>query len=240
MLNQFHDVLPGTTISLVIDDVMEIYTRRSSQARELIEAALRVVYSETSAVESPEVGTAAIDPLRLERQQVVSTSDGFAVAHTNDLGVGKVEAAPNTISSPSARVSGSEAQLENDHFKLIISEGRITSLVDKRLERELILAGPGSPNGGLVLYEDYPLRYDAWDAEVYHLDTYTLLTFDELVAEEAPLRASIVATAKFGKSVAKLTVSGSRLGAVKNADDSSRSMPCGPARQIALSAWMPI
>jgi alpha-mannosidase len=96
--------------------------------------------------------------------------------------------------------------LENDIFCLRITDGRITSLVDKRLDRELILAGPGAPDGGLIIYEDYPLRYDAWDAEIYHLDTYTLLSFDEVTVENTPLRSSLVATARFGKSVAKLTV----------------------------------
>ena len=82
----------------------------------------------------------------------------------------------------------------------------MTSLIDLALNRELILAGPGAETGGLMLYEDYPLAYDAWDVEIYHLQSYQTILFDQIELVEAPLRASLVATARFGKSTVKLTV----------------------------------
>ncbi len=110
-------------------------------------------------------------------------------------------------SAPSAQADGADHVLENAQFRLVISRGRITSLYDKREARELILPGPGADTAGFMLYEDFPLNYDAWDAEVYHLEMGKALVFDtvEIVAN-GPLRASIKATARFGKSVASMTV----------------------------------
>lgn len=229
MLNQFHDVLPGTTISLVIDDVMDIYHRRSAQAKQLIEQTLKVLYPGTSMKDTPTIGDLAIDPLRLKGQHVIQTNNGFAIARTDDHGVGQVVAGHEGISFPSARIDGDSAELMNDHFKLTISEGRITSLIDEQLGRELILAGPGAESGGLIIYEDYPLRYDAWDAEVYHLDTYTSINFDEMSVENSPLRASLIATASFGKSRVKLTVS-----TVQAAEKRSRAHNSSPLMRSGL------
>lgn len=208
LLNCFHDVLPGTTISLVVDDVMDIYRRRSKQGKELLEKALATAYPGTEAITAPTDGSAlVIDPLRTEREELVQNAQGdLVLVKTDSTGLGGIVPAPANASAPKAYVEGDKHILENDHFRFVISSGRITSLVDKRLDRELILAGPGSPNGGLNLYEDYPLRYDAWDAEIYHLDMCTLLEFNEVTPEETPLRASLTALARFGKSVASLKV----------------------------------
>ena len=67
---------------------------------------------------------------------------------------------------------------------------------------------PVSEDCGLVIFEDFPLQYDAWDVEIYHLDSCRSIKFDEVsVSLQDPLRASLRAVAKFGKSTAALTVS---------------------------------
>jgi len=207
-LNQFHDVLPGTTISLVIDDVNEMNDKNSRKAKYLIEQALKAIYPQSKSISAPvNQSTLIIDPIRTERSELVANAHGeYVLIQTGKNGLGSIVPTPRNASAPLARSEGDCHVLENDHFKLVISGGRMTSLFDKRQARELILAGPGAPNGGLNLYEDYPLRYDAWDAEIYHLDMCTLLTFDEVVLKQTPLRSSLTATARFGKSVAELKV----------------------------------
>ncbi|KAG2746361.1 glycoside hydrolase family 38 protein [Suillus brevipes Sb2] len=49
--------------------------------------------------------------------------------------------------------------LRNANARLTISEGRISSLIDVRLGRELI---PKGSSGGLVVFEDRPNYWDAW------------------------------------------------------------------------------
>jgi len=210
MLNQFHDVLPGTTISLVVDDVLAIYKRRISQAEGLIETALTSLYPGSHPVQSVqdiESLVIAIDSLRLNRNELVTLSDGCVLVQTGKDGSSKVNKPSNGDGSgPRAYQEDDKHILENGDFKMTISQGRITSLVDRQIRRELILPGPGADDGGLTLYEDYPLEWDAWDVEVYHLDSYEVLRFQEIDISSTGERAALKATVKFGQSKAVLTV----------------------------------
>lgn len=64
--------------------------------------------------------------------------------------------------------------MQNDQLKLEIVDGVVTSLYDLKAEREVI------PRGGranqLVIFDDKPLYWQAWDVEVYHLDSRKELT----------------------------------------------------------------
>jgi alpha-mannosidase len=221
MLNQFHDVIPGTSIRLANEDAWAIYDTRSKQAEQLIGEALDVLVrsSETSPSDSEE-SIAVIDALRLARSEVIemtdvsypdktttSTAKTYHLIDTDESGVGTVVKSSSQRTSPTATCNGDSAILENAHFRLEINGGRLTSLIDIPLQRELILPGPGADDAGLMLYDDYPLAYDAWDAEIYHLDQCRHLKFTSVeVTASHTLRASIAATAMFGKSRVTLTV----------------------------------
>jgi hypothetical protein len=58
-----------------------------------------------------------------------------------------------------------------------------------------------------MIYEDLPLSYDAWDAEVYHLDMGREVIFEEVEVFNGPLRSALRCTARFGKSRVVLVVS---------------------------------
>jgi alpha-mannosidase len=241
LLNQFHDVLPGTSIRMAIDDALEIYERRIAQTEQLIEAALESLLPRSSAADgiSPTASVLVIDPLRLPRKEIVvvdqpvaphlqvptqTMSDGRALAllESNASGTGAF-VTPKRVQSPKAERFEDAFVLSNAHFRLTIVNGRITSLVDVPLERELILPGPRADDAGLMLYEDLPLAYDAWDTEIYHLDCGRALHFDKVeVADEGPLRASLRAESSFGQSRVILTVSQECF----QADVRSRSTRC--------------
>lgn len=223
LLNQFHDVLPGTSIKSAIDDALDIYTRRKAEAQQLLNGALG---SLLNGVDSPTGEICVLDPIRLGRQELISvpaelakhvattnqvTADKslLAIAQVGSTGVGSLVDA-NDLIPPSARIDGTRHILANAHFELVIEHGRITSFVDLALDRELIAAGPRAETGGLDIFDDLPLAYDAWDAEVYHLDCAQTLKFSRVeVGESGALRASLRAFAEFGSSVAVVTVSGS-------------------------------
>lgn len=197
MLAQFHDCIPGTTIRPVVDDNLEIYSKRSTQAKRLVQAALDILATDSK--------PCVIDPLRLQRSQVFEQNGQLAWLETDSHGLGSL-IERNDLSAPRAYQEGNRYVLRNTRFELVISEGRITSLVDLAANRELITVGPGAVDGGLVLYEDYPLTYDAWDAEIYHLKSYTTLKFTEVSIEESPLRASLIGKVSFGRSSAIVKV----------------------------------
>jgi alpha-mannosidase len=214
MLNQFHDVLPGTSIQAANEDVREIYARRITQGTELLRDVLARLCGEGSHL-------TVLDPLRLRRLQVmemphsVSVPDGSSARtgerrlgfiKTDQYGVGQVIPIPDGIVAPRAYREGDSFVLENTQYRLRISNGRIASLIDLRLRRELIAAGPGTETGGLMLYEDLPLAYDAWDAEIYHLDCCRELEFGDVEVINGSLRSSLRATAKFGSSTVHMMV----------------------------------
>jgi alpha-mannosidase len=244
LLNQFHDVLPGTSIKMVVDDALEIYGQRLPQAEKLLESALSSLLPVSKAMNgfTPDSADTVIlvDPLRLARQQVIEigthiadavdalyqTLPGdriLALAQTNDAGIGSL-VRPQAVSSPSATTSGDKHVLTNTHFQLTIEGGRLTSLIDLGLQRELILEGPRAKTGGLMLYEDLPLAYDAWDAEIYHLDCATTINFDSVeVTANGPLRASLTGRAQFGDSEVFVTVGKVQWHVINT---SSRLTPC--------------
>ena len=214
LLNQFHDVLPGTSIKLAIDDAVEIYIKREKQARILLEKALDALLPSNRS-ETPTI----IDPIRVSRNQVVEVESAFSsvsvqkgsnrsLAHVSTQQDGTLALGTQGLVAPTASSDGSRYTVANSQFRLTISDGRLTSLYDIALERELIRPGPRVANGGLMLYQDLPLAYDAWDAEVYHLDCATELEFTKVeIVAEGPLRASIRAEAVFSDSIVALTFS---------------------------------
>lgn len=173
-----------------------------------------------------DVELVGMDPVRLPRAEVTEIDSALAavlgeqqvrqdqgqttlvVMSTDHVGVSRVAAPATSGSAPRAYQDGDAWRLENDHFTFAIESGRITSLYDRVEDRELILAGSTVKTGGLVTYDDFPLAYDAWDAEIYHLDCSHEISFGEVrVVAEGPLRASLEAVARFGKSIVTMTVS---------------------------------
>lgn len=214
-----------------IDDTLEMYEKQLTITAPLIEQALDVILPSAATsnghAEAAKNSTciAAADPVRLPRCEVVSldkslaglsplsriqnhTAGAFALLSTDESGNNHVVDSPEGIQSPKAYQHGEAYIVENAHFRLTISNGRITSLFDLVDSRELILAGNSAQTGGLMTYDDFPLAYDAWDAEIYHLDCSHVIDFSEVkVKDNGPLRASLLATAKFGDSTVAMVVS---------------------------------
>ena len=58
-------------------------------------------------------------------------------------------------------------ELRNAQYAVKVTDGAIVSLYDIKAERELIQKGKKAAQ--LVIYDDKPLYWQAWDVEVYHL-----------------------------------------------------------------------
>lgn len=200
-MGQFHDCLPGTTIKAVVDDNLEIYARRTAESEKLLDAAL-------DALRSGKEGSTVIDPLRLARNEIYESNGKYSWLTTNTSGLGALSSSPSDLTLPKVSSSGANYTISNARYTVTLSSKRITSMYDHVNSREIIAPGVGTESAGFMLYDDFPLTYDAWDAEVYHLQMGKEIEFEKVeIKEEGGMRASLVATAKFGKSTAKLTVS---------------------------------
>ncbi|RSH89663.1 Glycoside hydrolase, 38 vacuolar alpha mannosidase [Saitozyma podzolica] len=224
LLCDFHDVLPGTSIKMVVDDAIEIYARRTKEAAALLDGALDVYRSSSGGVNTsggPQY-LAAFDSMRIRRRQVIQVPSQYAellpqhqtVDASTVLGLlsaehgqGHFASSPEGAVTPSATFDGKSYVLRNADFELTVSAGRIVSIVDIKEKRDLVRPGPGASTAGLMIYEDLPLSYDAWDAEVYHLEMGREVIFEEVEVFNGPLRSALRCTARFGKSRVVLVIS---------------------------------
>ena len=204
LINQFHDVLPGTSIALANIDVMDIYQRRIEETQHLIDMTLEVL---TTPAEPGQI--LIVDPLRIPRHQIVEVDGTFHLTQIGATGSGQVIPPPKSRRDPSAYKDGDTYVLENRHVRMSLCHGRIMSLFDRELNKELIAPSTEASGGGLMLHQDMPLRFDAWDIEIYHLNSFQALEFTTIEIKQtgSPLVAALTATSTFGISRATLIFS---------------------------------
>ncbi|KAI0041688.1 glycoside hydrolase family 38 protein [Auriscalpium vulgare] len=234
LLNQFHDVLPGSAIGMVYDDAEQLYSEVREDGNELLEEAFRVLFPSSLPLISANVDKLTrastlvgynttffprrdvvkvplSGPAKALGGSVLQTSadgcDGYALldgAQGRSLvTTGELVAADLQVSAQSH--GEGHFVLKNSQVQLTLENGRITSLLDVKLGRELI---PTGHTGGLLIFEDRPNYWDAWDVEIHHLEKAEKLKFEGVkIVASGPLRASIEAQVKYGKSTILVTAS---------------------------------
>ena len=173
LLNQFHDVLPGSSITQVYIDAAAHYAdiRRSGTA--LLQQAL----AELAAADGSgkRTKTERADGQRGHR---VYNSLGWARSELLPGGR-RVRVPPMSFAYPEPEEPANGAApiarpqqsggwvLENEHLRASVSAaGRLTSLVHKASGREALR----TEGNVFMMYDDVNLFWDAWDAEVFHLE----------------------------------------------------------------------
>ncbi|KAL8280086.1 hypothetical protein RQP46_007416 [Phenoliferia psychrophenolica] len=232
LLNQFHDVLPGSAIGMVYVDAEKIYAEVAEKGAALLEEALLAILpgsSPASDLHAAGDELIAVNTTPFARREIakipLATARGLAgaaiqlshdgaayVLLDNPKGNAFVSAtswsALEQAKMPSARARavGDSFVLSNAQLEVKINKkGRITSIIDLELNRQLIDDGK---TAGFVLFEDRPNNWDAWDVDLFHLETKSEVNATSVkVLEDGPLRASIVATYHIGKSVVKAFIS---------------------------------
>lgn len=88
-------------------------------------------------------------------------------------------------------LSASSSSLENEFLKVTVdpSAGEVTSVYDKRHDRELY--EPGRDGNRIQIYDDNPARYDAWNIKIGD-ERYLDRVGDVEVVESGPVRATIL------------------------------------------------
>lgn len=97
--------------------------------------------------------------------------------------------------------------LQNDQLRVQVSHGLITSIYDRKADREVI--APGGKGNQFVIFDDKPLYWQAWDVEVYHLDSRKELSVaDTEISENKPFRVAVTSRVKISeKSYLTSTIS---------------------------------
>lgn len=204
LLCQFHDCLPGTSIEMCYDDSDELYAEVFERGQVLLRDALTTLgFSESS--KEDETNLVAINTLPWARaeigrgsQSARSTSNNNCAILRSDGGIGQVERFSASARRPRAsikQVKSGVFELANDDFKVLVENGVITSLYDLKARREVV--PKGSKANQFVLFDDKPLYWQAWDVEVYHLESRKELeTIKSEIKESGPDRVAVVARVK--------------------------------------------
>jgi alpha-mannosidase len=218
LTNQFHDILPGTSVT-------EVYTESATQHAEIQATAARlsdtalsslngkgksiVVWNtagwdrrDTAILSARSVGKneGVINADgKLVASQVVETPDGKALlfeANVPALGSTEFMVAKNAVVSsgkaPKATLTHGGATLDNAFFNVRIdTKGHITRIRDKRYNREVL--PKGAVANELQMFDDRPADWTAWDIDFNFEET--MWTVDNVasmdVTESGPVRATV-------------------------------------------------
>lgn len=210
-LNQFHDILPGSSIHDVYVDSDEDYARIASLANSARSIALDKLASHVSGdvlVINPTSfvrNDLALLPEALATGYHLATADGTAI-HTQSVKNGTLfvttDLAPYSVNalnivtgeapSSMSNLKVASDYLENDFVRVeLSSEGDIKRIYDKANQRE-VLASDALANQ-FQAFEDRPMQFDAWDIDIYYDDKQWLSDPASKieVVEEGSLRATI-------------------------------------------------
>jgi alpha-mannosidase len=218
LLNQFHDVIPGTSIHEVFEDVHQLYSELFASGNKLLDEVIaRLTKAKVSSdgaymfvSNSVPFERNVVVPLTWAQAAASPTARVQRLADGSAIGVvsapaggmlcnlpGELLIAPPHAGEPSAR----EFMGPNDVPLVVLSNGTISATFARKSgrlvslvlgERECIAEGQSANR--FVIHDDVPLFWDAWDVDVFHLEKYRTIDVVEsykLVAEFGPVRASI-------------------------------------------------
>lgn len=219
-LCQFHDCLPGSCIEMCYRDCDKIYLELFEEGYRLLGKAVRALRLRDAP--GPDTELVAINTLLWPRAELVklpktalkysgqACADGTGYAFLNSGGSGLATVQDMNDTSPKVSVTETSKDvfvLENDCLKVKIEGGAITSLIDLVNDRQIIPEGKKANQ--LVIMDDKPLYWQAWDVEVYHLETRKELPPGNVsILESGPLKASVLVETKISEeSWIKTTIS---------------------------------
>lgn len=188
LLNQFHDIIPGSSIGPVYDVTDAEYARILSEGAQAADDKL----------------TALAARIRTGGGILVYNPAPFAV--TDDVTLGGVRyraenipphgwaVIPDAAAEPGVTVS--DKSIENDCVRVTFDEKyQISSIFDKTAGREVL--APGAVGNRLEIFEDYPRAFDAWEITEYYRQK--MWVADDVSAAER-LPDGVRVTRRYGKS----------------------------------------
>lgn len=211
--NQFHDILPGSSIYEVYEDSREEYERILKKAEVMRLEVLQkvadqikgqageiVVFNPNSCAIAAPVWIPVSDPwekvvLKLADQEypVQKTADGYLAVLPGVPSKGYQTYIPEEAAfEEKDHMSCTADHVETPYFSVHLNEkGQFISIYDKECERELIPEGECANR--IITYEDKPHNFDAWDINNYY--TEKSWPVDEVtslrVEENGPVRSCI-------------------------------------------------
>jgi alpha-mannosidase len=221
--NQFHDILPGTSITPVHETAVEELEQCRREAGSLIERLGKIAVRQdgdfTVLLENSRTwershlilsglpsGTAPAGDIEWQRIRTTDDEDRLMVHGIVLPGMGARRLSLTRSSSAEGSGEGAfytyqDNILETPFYVLKFGKhGEIVSLEDRRVERELV--GKGGAVNQLMLGEDLPALWDNWDIDVDQHMRMKLLSGEGAwtIEQEGPLQIRLSNAFQAGKS----------------------------------------
>jgi alpha-mannosidase len=233
LLNQFHDIIPGSSVHEVYVDSDRDYKKVIQQGETIIVKALKSIadgfdtsnmFHPVAMFQNGNVVSQGTLPWS-EGTTPVSLSVGDEVVHvqrteefgqpvlvfptpTSALGTVVVGDLSDKPVLTKTRLKAANRRLENDQISVRFDvNGNISSI--QSLEDSTEFLEPGKLGNVFQLFEDKPLFWSAWDVDVYAYETAQELLKSESfeIVEKGPVRVAVEVVKRFGKSTIKQRIS---------------------------------
>ena len=215
LLNQFHDILPGSSIAEVYQVTKAEYDALAAEVSGIIADRLHRLAGEGD-------GITVFNTLGFDRDDLVNLGDVDATALKDSCGnvypIQKTESGalaylrnlPSKGYKTLARADGEAASpftrkddyhLETPFYTIALDEnGHFTSIFDKENDREVLK--PGQVGNLLRLYEDKPVYYDNWDIDAYYTEkSWPVNDLQSMQwTEDGPVRTTLALTWRCSRS----------------------------------------
>lgn len=163
LLNQFHDIIPGSSIKEVYEVSHQQYEEIGAVGNEIINDTTSDIANNVEAVD----GYVVFNPHSFVNSGAVEIDGKWYYAEN-------IPAKGYKVINPTeenSKITVTENSIENDFFRLVLDEkGTFTSIFDKRNNREVLKKG--TRGNVFTAYEDYPREYDNWEMSSYYTEKH--------------------------------------------------------------------
>ena len=210
-LNQFHDIIPGSSITDVYTESQQQYAEVRQLAEQVRGGAMAIIAQEAGGdvLVANTSGFTRSDPVlwpgQLEAGEALVDEHGVPLmTQTTARGtwIAPVDLPPFTVQAlrrqpgsapqPADPVIAEIGLLENAYLRVEFDEaGDICRIFDKTRERDVL--PPGTVANQMQAFEDRPMNWDAWDIDIFYDDKQWLAepATSVRVIEAGPVRAAL-------------------------------------------------
>ncbi len=177
--NQFHDILPGSSIKEVYDVTKVEYEELDAKAKAFIEERMKALLNEGNTLTVfNTLGMNRNDIVKIDATNATALTDGkeiYPVQVTKDGAIVFLKNIPSkgyvTLSEATTEAvtpfTITDNSIETPYYVIKLDEfGQFTSIFDKEAKREVLIAG--TVGNELRIYEDKPMNYSNWDIDIYY------------------------------------------------------------------------
>jgi len=205
LLNQFHDIIPGSSINWVYRDSDRDYATIRSLGGAVLDAGQHALTEQinTSGYAQP---VAVFNSCSHSRSEVITLPNGEAAWVTvPGCGYSVIDSSrelpPFSGAEVTVAIEDEEIILANGLIRLAIDkDGFLSTVFDLRANRHVL--EPGKRGNVLELHKDHPVFWDAWDVDIFYKETREELAAVESIEiiECTSLRATVKVRRKVGNS----------------------------------------